>query len=139
MLVYGSKRNEEFNNELFSGPLEECMEFCKKLAPIEYYNLSICDNSGIAVKRFIDQGMAIKDFVELGISYTDFKKRNISGEIMLREYDSKLYLDVNINGQKVNVFEVFPVDVSGGLETIRKSYGEAATLYNKYSPDPIRL
>ncbi len=139
MIVHGMKRTEEIGNDLFSGSLEECMEYCKELAPSEFYDLSICEDNGITTKNLIKSCKIGKDFLEIGMNYAEFKKRNISGEFSLKKIDSKYYFNVIIEGKKVDVFEMIPADDSRGWETMRKGYGEAAALYNKYAPDPIPL
>lgn len=65
MVVFGSLKNEQIGKVIFSGSLEECKNFCKKIVPSDYESLSIDQDNGVIEKRIISQGVPAENFMDL--------------------------------------------------------------------------
>lgn len=54
MVVFGTlKIGEEAGNILFTGTLEECQDYVRKLNHFDYYELNICEDNGKIAERYV--------------------------------------------------------------------------------------
>lgn len=54
MTVFGQKHHEQSGAILLTGTLDECGRFVATLDEREYYELSICDDSGKIIVHVVD-------------------------------------------------------------------------------------
>ena len=65
VLVYATKRNDEQGFSLFSGSLEDCKSFCKKITPFEWDSVNIDKENGEIVLRIVRNGRPSEDYHQL--------------------------------------------------------------------------
>ena len=65
MIVFGTRKGEDYGNELYKGDLEQCKEWCKNAVPEEYDKLDICRSNGVIEWRLVRDGMPFWDFDKL--------------------------------------------------------------------------
>ncbi len=55
MIVYGIAHGDQGNNGhiLFTGTLEECREYAKRLSKKDYYSINIDEDNGVIIERIL--------------------------------------------------------------------------------------
>ena len=65
MTVYATLKTENVGNILFTGSMEKCKEYCKKLQPANYHEISITDDNGTIRKWVVMCSQPAENYFEI--------------------------------------------------------------------------